>query len=148
MWEQIKFGKCLIFHYGIFLPMFYLTSYDKNIVPYLLKARSLEPERLWNNIRFWATAGKQTTEQRPLLGSRFLISYIRTETKNGVFHGGQCRGVIQRARVPHPFTLHLRTPFSTVIGGCCEPPCLLVSGNRLRNFVKLFSKMKFVAASR
>jgi hypothetical protein len=31
-------------------------------------------EWLWNNICFLAMAGKQTTEQRPLLGNRFLIS--------------------------------------------------------------------------
>jgi hypothetical protein len=31
-------------------------------------------ERLWNIIRFWATAAKQTTDQHTLLGSRYLIS--------------------------------------------------------------------------
>jgi hypothetical protein len=34
-------------------------------------------EWLWNNIRFQATAAKQTTERRPLLGSRILISNNR-----------------------------------------------------------------------
>jgi hypothetical protein len=30
-------------------------------------------ERRWNNIHFWATVTKQAMEQRPLLGSKFLI---------------------------------------------------------------------------
>jgi hypothetical protein len=52
-------------------------------VAYLLKARTVEQEKqpsLANDSEttcFYATAAKQTTEQRPLIGSRFLINMNR-----------------------------------------------------------------------
>jgi hypothetical protein len=61
-----------------------LYSQSKYIVVYLLKARTVEPEKQpllakdsETNIRFQATAANMTTEGRPLLGSRFLISKNR-----------------------------------------------------------------------
>jgi hypothetical protein len=64
---------------------------------------AIASERLWS-ISFWATAMKHTVEQRPLLGSRFLISknrrpllgkgsvnlflwqWIHMQQRNGVFY--------------------------------------------------------------
>jgi hypothetical protein len=103
-------------------------------------------EQLWNNIRFWATAGEQTTEQCPLLGSRFLISKNRRPLLgNGsvntsprqririrewtVLSGGPCRGVMRKRTgatksvSSHPKELKQETGKLICIGLCtllCE----------------------------
>jgi hypothetical protein len=51
-------------------------------------------KRLWNNIHFWATAAKHTTEQRPLLCSRFLIGNNWTVTEERCFVCGPCGDIL------------------------------------------------------
>jgi hypothetical protein len=53
-------------------------------------------KQLWNNICFLATATKQTTEQHPLLGIRFLISNNWTATEEQCFLCGPCWDIITR----------------------------------------------------
>jgi hypothetical protein len=71
---------------GIFAP-------SKNY-SYEAREAAVASKRLWNNIRFHATAAKQTTEQRSLLGSRFFISDKWTATEERCFLYCPCRDVI------------------------------------------------------